>query len=239
MFKFSNEKTKGIVIGFCICLILTSVGPVIAANSKAKIDVVYDNIKLYVDGKLTIPTDAAGNKVEPFIYDGTTYLPARALSNALTNYEKEVSWNSDTSSIYIGKKPIAAQTDITEIETYNSHTPAKGEYAHFRILDETITAYNKLELSGYKAFIYMLKSNYSEINGHFIIPYTNLGNTDSSTLKFYSVDKKGVETLIKEYTTIAGDDSLPISVNIKGVEILKITGSGNGAFYNVNLAGMK
>lgn len=240
MFKFSSEKFKGIVIGFCFCLIFTSVVPVIAASRRAKLDVVYDDIKLYVDGKLTVPTDPNGNKVEPFIYDGTTYLPARALSNALTNNQKDVTWDSEKSSIYIGQAPVADQIDITELKSYNSSTPKKGKDAHFQVLDETITAYNYL-VPDYE-YVYMLKSDYSEINGYFVVPYTKLGSTAEAYVKFYSVDKKGVETLIKEYKATAGDDIVPVSVPLKGVEILKIKGGNTstyGRFYNVNLMGIK
>ena len=44
---------------------------------------VYRGIKIILDGALITPRDASGNVVEPFIIDGTTYLPVRALSNAL------------------------------------------------------------------------------------------------------------------------------------------------------------
>lgn len=236
MSKFSSDKLKGLVLGFCICLIVTSVVPAIASSRKAKIDVVYDNIKLYVDGNLVIPTDVNGNIVEPFIYDGTTYLPARALSNALTNNSKDVKWDRDNSSIYIGKSPVAAQTDISKIEPYTGDKFITGENAKFILLDETIKPFNRSYGSS-SCSTYMLKSNYSEINGQFIIPYATLGNNRKGYLRIYSVDKKGVKTLIKEYTTEAGDDPIPVKANIKGIDILEI--QVDGVFYNVNLTGMK
>ena len=58
----------------------------------------YNDISIYVDGGRITLTDANGNVVEPFIYDGTTYLPVRAISEALS---KTVSWDEDTRSIYI------------------------------------------------------------------------------------------------------------------------------------------
>ena len=57
------------------------------------------NIKLVVDGAPVTPKDAAGNAVEPFSCNGTTYLPVRAVASALG---KEVTWDGNTNTVYIG-----------------------------------------------------------------------------------------------------------------------------------------
>ena len=62
----------------------------------------YNDIKICVDGNYVQPTDASGNAVEPFIIDGTTYLPVRAVANTLG---KEVDWDGDTKTVFLGKKP--------------------------------------------------------------------------------------------------------------------------------------
>lgn len=59
---------------------------------------VYRGIKIILDGTLITPRDASGNVVEPFIIDGTTYLPVRALSNALGF---DVGWDNATSTVSI------------------------------------------------------------------------------------------------------------------------------------------
>ena len=56
----------------------------------------YNNIKIVFDGKEVIPKDANGNSIEPFIIDGTTYLPVRGISDAL---ELDVLWNSQTNTV--------------------------------------------------------------------------------------------------------------------------------------------
>lgn len=53
----------------------------------------YDSIKIVLDGKEIVPTDANGNTLEPFIIDGTTYLPVRGVSGALG---LGVNWNAET-----------------------------------------------------------------------------------------------------------------------------------------------
>lgn len=75
-------------------------GTALAANTVYKnIRVQYCGIKLVVNGAPVTPKDANGSTVEPFIYNGTTYLPVRAVGNALG---KDVSWNGNTKTVYIG-----------------------------------------------------------------------------------------------------------------------------------------
>ncbi len=75
-------------------------GTALAANPVYKnIRVQYCGIKLVVNGAPVTPKDANGSTVEPFIYNGTTYLPVRAVGNALG---QDVSWNGNTKTVYIG-----------------------------------------------------------------------------------------------------------------------------------------
>ena len=43
----------------------------------------YDNIKIQIDGQQITPKDPNGKTVEPFIINGTTYLPVRAVADAV------------------------------------------------------------------------------------------------------------------------------------------------------------
>lgn len=55
-----------------------------------------------MDGELVEPKDANGQTVEPFVYNGTTYLPVRAVSNAIG---KDVSRDGVEKVVYLGAKP--------------------------------------------------------------------------------------------------------------------------------------
>ncbi|MGN0182980.1 MAG: DUF1961 family protein [Candidatus Ornithomonoglobus sp.] len=61
-------------------------------------------ISILINGNKLIPKDANGNIVEPFLQDGTTYLPIRAVSEALG---KNVSWDGDTQTVSITDKNIS------------------------------------------------------------------------------------------------------------------------------------
>lgn len=59
-------------------------------------ELAYNNIKIMLDGKEVVPKDSNGNTVEPFIIDGTTYLPVRGISSALG---LDVEWDSRTNTV--------------------------------------------------------------------------------------------------------------------------------------------
>lgn len=58
----------------------------------------YQNIKVTLNGRQLDSTDANGRKVEPFIIDGTTYLPVRAVSDSLG---LDVTWNTSTKTVVL------------------------------------------------------------------------------------------------------------------------------------------
>ncbi len=93
-----KKRLQGLIAGVLICAILTS-GMVFAKNIKEAIDAVYMNVKLVIDGEEITPKDVNGNIVEPFIYNGTTYLPVRAIGEA---FKKDVHWDGETATVYVG-----------------------------------------------------------------------------------------------------------------------------------------
>ena len=56
--------------------------PAFAALTGKTIEV-YTGMKVYVNDHIVEPKDAAGNPVDVLLYNGTTYLPIRAIGNAL------------------------------------------------------------------------------------------------------------------------------------------------------------
>ncbi len=94
MFKRVRWIAVGVIIG-----IMLSGGIVYAATNTKTIEAWYNNIKIVIDGQEIQPVDANGNTVEPFISNGTTYLPVRAVASALG---KEVYWDGPNFTVYLG-----------------------------------------------------------------------------------------------------------------------------------------
>ena len=242
MMKFEKGTLKGFAAGTLVTVLtLGTILPSSAATMK-EIKVAMGGIKIYVDGNLKKPTDVNGNVVEPMIYDGTTYLPVRALTGMLT--DKEVAWDQQSQTVYIGQRPDVGvkSVPIDELKAYDTYDSAvyTGKDAQFTVLGDTYSPFNRMRLSGMGYRVYKLDSNYDSIHGKFIIPFDNLGSTRESTLQFYNVDQYGEETLIKEYHTKAGDAAIDVDVNLQGCNFLKIKGKGDScAFYDVTLTTAK
>ena len=88
---------KQLIIISTAAIIITA-GTVCAAPVTKMLEAHYNDIKLEINGNLTEPKDADGNIVDPFIVDGTTYLPIRAIAEAL---DKNVSWYGDNATVKI------------------------------------------------------------------------------------------------------------------------------------------
>ena len=95
-----KKRLQGLVVGVLIGTILAS-GAVFAKQTSKKAELFYNNIKIKLNGQEVKPKDANGNYVEPFIIDGTTYLPVRAVANALGI---SVNWDGNTNSVLLSNQ---------------------------------------------------------------------------------------------------------------------------------------
>lgn len=91
-----KDKLKGIVLGIVIGVML--VPTAFAAIGTVTKDLSYDDIKISLNGKIIEPKDANGNKIEPFIIEGTTYLPVRAVGDALG---LNVEWEATSKTVLL------------------------------------------------------------------------------------------------------------------------------------------
>ena len=207
-----------------------------------------NNTKLYVDGRLSKPLDSTGSAATIFNYAGQIYVPLEVLYNTLNSSSKKVTFDRKNSSIYVGTEVSGSQKDITELKSIQGLMDVySGEKAYFKILDQTIPAFNSLRNYYYRGYssesdiIYSLNSNYSELNGKFVMPFEQLGSPTEASISFYSVTPSNTATLIDSYTVKQGDEPLPISVPLTGVNLLKIEIKTKGklaTFYDVTLSSL-
>ena len=80
----------------CTVLVFGTVIPAMAAERANKTIEVVTGVDIYIDDTKLYPTDANGNPVAAFIYNGTTYLPVRTVSTALG---LNIAWDGATSSV--------------------------------------------------------------------------------------------------------------------------------------------
>lgn len=105
-----NKKSFFINLLFFILMFsLTS----LASNYSENITRYYADIKIKLNGQEIIARDESGTIVEPFIVNGTTYLPVRAIANALN---LDVSFDSTTNTVLLNSKteiqPIVSNNNV-------------------------------------------------------------------------------------------------------------------------------
>ena len=95
-------KLRRILIGMILGA-LSFTATAFAISQTVPKDVTYRNIQIVVDGVKVTPADANGNYAEPFMIDGTTYLPVRAIANA---FGKDVSWDDATNTVSLSNQSV-------------------------------------------------------------------------------------------------------------------------------------
>lgn len=111
--RFTKRLGALLVCAALVC------GVALAASTVTRtIEANYAGIKLVVDGVEVTPKDANGKVVEPFASEGTTYLPVRAVADALG---KEVKWDGETKTVYVGTIPGQAKNWMKELPPYSTN----------------------------------------------------------------------------------------------------------------------
>jgi len=96
------HKTRDFLAGMLAMAIIVTMAAPAGAALVSKTIQVFTGLEIYVDGVKMNPTDANGKPVETFAYNGTTYVPLRAVSQSLG---KNVKYDSATKRVYIGEVP--------------------------------------------------------------------------------------------------------------------------------------
>lgn len=93
------RKTRSFLLGFLISALIFSSITIFADTTEIK--AFLSDIKINLDGKILELKDSQGNKITPIVYNGTTYLPVRAIAESLG---KEVQWDEKTNTVIITSK---------------------------------------------------------------------------------------------------------------------------------------
>lgn len=97
---------KGFVSGLLMTVLVLSMGLSVSAAANRTIQV-EDGIKITLNGSDMTPRDVNGKAVPVFLYEGTTYVPARAISEALG---LNVSFNSASRTVVLSNKSSTGTT---------------------------------------------------------------------------------------------------------------------------------
>mgnify|MGYP004474635693 CR=1 FL=1 len=247
---FKTKKSRTILV--LLALVLTLSVTVFAKQATETISVMYDNIKILIDGVEYTAKDANGNVIEPFIYNGTTYLPVRGIANA---FDKNVDWEPQTSTVILGSKNYdwLDQMGYANYETsgnentltaWDKDNPTVDGIKYDRGIKFKLgyggygtngaKENNDGTLSSYQNVEYLLNNNYKSFKGKIVCEYG--GNTQSAIIKIY-----GDGTLLYTSPPLSiGAKTVDFDIDISDYKILKINADmpNLNRDYNYSLIGI-
>ena len=188
-----------------LALFLTAglaVGASAAANRKQI--VAYENyaIAIKLDGEVQTPTDANGKRVYPISYQGTTYLPIRAVAKMLGI---GVDWEQATQTVLLGDP--AEGVDL--VENFQPYYKTSGDSRNYQTADK-----KSKEISGKTYSHWAQVHMWGESDkGHLSnLSYNIDGKYKTLTFKYYC----SKDTVLR---VLGDNDSLLGEVTIKGGQV--------------------
>lgn len=213
-----NSMMKRLV-ALCSCCGIATTCAFAVQTVEKNIQVYYTGIKLVVDGVQITPKDANGSTVEPFTYNGATYLPVRAVGDAIG---KQVRWDGNTQTVYIGDdlgQSVFLMDACPPYETsgYSDETFEMGgqTYGHGFCLSST---------DGYALF---------NLNGRYTTLEFDIGHMDGYRMKegIYEIFLDG--QLVKTISMDAEDRVQHISIPLNYALQMKIQGAFSEVYYDI------
>lgn len=213
-----KRKSK-FILALALMLVFSTV---VFAARRVNITVTYDNVKVVVDGRqVQFGKDSKGNQIEPFIYNGTTYLPLRAVAESLG---KQVQWDQNTKTAFLGDGMVntgEVNVALTEINEPFSKTNIKliGKDKDEKKYSLGGKEYDNGIIYGTYSWPFKGSSNFN-LEGK----YTNLtgllgADRQNCTMK---VDFIGDGKLLQSFEIVGGQLPVNVNLNVTGVRLLEI-----------------
>ncbi len=224
-----KSMVSGIIIGVCIS---TSLMTAFAAWEDRQITASFRNIKIDLDGVLFTPKDANGTVVEPFIYNGTTYVPIRAVSQA---FGYDVGWDAENETVLI--ETAAGSGTSVHFELLEPVSTFKnGNIREFTSTDRDIdgNAYSNgiilSATSNSNTASYALNKQYSTFTGNVVpLPTQSFETADYSVHIYGDGELLYSSSIFSKNTHIFSEN---FDVDVSSVDLLEIElimdGSGSG-----------
>lgn len=240
MLKKGNVKS--FIAG--VCLTAVTMGTITAfASNYVSIKASMGGIKCFWDGVEMNMKNAKGDIVEPIRYNGTTYVPLRAVGNIVN---KTVDYNAETEAVYIGKKPIGETISLKDMSPRITNNGSSSFYENgtFKLKIDEYKFDNCLRNSnsGDRGVIYALDGQFSQLSAKAVIPYEEVGSKGTGVIEFYGVSDDGEEeVLLKKVELKQTEEPKNVTVDLEGEVNLKIVIKDNSnnytTLYNVNFVG--
>ncbi|MGN8875315.1 NPCBM/NEW2 domain-containing protein [Pseudoflavonifractor sp. HCP28S3_F10] len=202
----------------CSALIFALATPAGAALA-AKTIKVYTGIDIYLDDAKFKPTDANGQPVEAIVYNGSTYLPLRAVAEAVG---KPVYYDAATQSAYLGKH--ASNTPsvyLKDMDYFSVSTDTAGYRLKnpVDVTDNLGAAHHEAIVVGYNFdAVYKLNGQYSAFTGVLTRAQQDSASNNKGVFRVYGDGK----LLYSSPEMTKDQEPVDFHVNLTGVLEMKI-----------------
>lgn len=214
-------KLHSFFSGVLVTVLILGLGiPALAANLVTK-ELYYNNIQIRLNGQTLLPKDANGNTVEPFVIDGTTYLPIRAVGEALG---LNVAWDGATQTVILGNDVQMGQPAawLGEMEPFTGRpgesTVKDQQYNGDSTANNGDTFDRYYWIGDRDGVSYLLKGQYNRFTGTWYL--CNIYKNSSENYRFL-VYADGVLVYTSPAVT-AGVEPVAFDVDISGCYEMKL-----------------
>ena len=176
-------------------------GTVTAADTWVKKDLYYGGIKITLNGNTITPKDANGTVVDPFAIDGTTYLPVRAISNALGI---NVDWDGATKTVVLQTPTLSPAELYEQCKQSVVHLETGfGGGTGFFIAEDIVVTNNHVINGAYKITA-------KTVDGEYLNVTHILAKSENPDLAILKVDGKGTPVKVATEIAAVGTDAYTI-----------------------------
>ena len=238
-------KTRKTFITLAIALALVC-GMVIGANAADTLKEIsaylnYD-ITIKYNGEVQNLTDAGGNRVYPISYNGTTYLPVRAVSNMLGI---GVDWDGATQTVLLGKTGAT----VNLMETYKPYTSYQSVSRVISDWHDGPIFYQKSttpeNIGGETASswlnLYNPKNNWAEDSNTLLCSFNIGGKYKTLTFKAYTNEdatltvKGDTDSLLGEFKLTAGQTPQTFTIDLLNTKQLTFLLNNGVETYGIDI----
>ncbi len=217
-------RIRDILLGALIATLVISLASTALAALDGKTIDVYTGLKVYVNDQLVDPKDVNGDPVDVLVYNGTTYLPIRAVGNALG---LPVQYDAATQSAFVGTHRSGTPAFYLDEFDYFSGTADNRFYTSLTMDDNLKQGHSRCITESFDR-TYKLNGQYTRLTGTMFQEYEKRSSTVYSGLGLwiYGDGKILYAREFKEDTT--GIEPEMIDIDLTGVLELQIIFKARG-----------
>ena len=230
--KMKLHGARNFILGMItMALIFTLIMSVSAQARTRNVTITYDNIRITIDGRETPLTDLQGRVIEPFLMDGTMFVP---ISPLVRQFGKTSTYDSSTRTLVIRSPSPTVRQIRTSLRQSAPFFDRGSTFIGASLTDRNIAFVDSINMGGttYRDALRFGSANWNtngntlftlhNLNRQYSVISGHLGRVDGTGMNNITVNFIGDGDLLQSYRLNATDMPIPINVNVAGVQQLRI-----------------